>query len=132
MSLDAAVFNQQFAALGELAGAVPEATIVLDYIGDVMALDMDEQKPREVFRQWQSDLKELATRTYVNTAIDTFGMDCCMMESNFPADARLCGYVPMWNAMTSIVADASEDEKGAFFHGTASQVCRIRLDDQSS
>jgi predicted TIM-barrel fold metal-dependent hydrolase len=165
LSFDAAVFNHQFGDLGVIAGAFPETTIVLGHIGHIMALDMDEKERADVFRQWQKDLKELATHTnvhckigglglpfwgfgfqdrtdvigyeelatawkpYVDTAIETFGVDRCMMESNFPADARSCGYVPLWNAMKSIVADASEDEKNALFHGTAARVYRIPLDD---
>ena len=40
---------------------------------------------------------ELATlwRPYVETAIEAFGVDRCLMESNFPPDGRSCGHVPL-------------------------------------
>jgi predicted TIM-barrel fold metal-dependent hydrolase len=72
---------------------------------------------------------ELATawRPYVETAIELFGVERCMMESNYPPDARSCGWVPLWNALKHIVTDASRDEKAALFHGTAGRVYRIQL-----
>ena len=73
--------------------------------------------------------KELATawKPYVETAIEAFGADRCMMESNFPNDGRSCGFVPLWNAMKTIVKDCSPEQKAALFHGTAARVYRIDL-----
>ncbi|AJE49215.1 amidohydrolase family protein [Celeribacter indicus] len=72
------------------------------------------------------DLAEV-WRPFVETAIEAFGADRCMMESNFPPDARSCGYVPLWNAFKHIVAGASQEEKRALFAGTAARVYRIGL-----
>ena len=66
-----------------------------------------------------------AWKPYVETAIEAFGAERCMMESNFPNDGRSCGFVPLWNALKTIVRDASPDEKAALFHGTAARVYRI-------
>jgi predicted TIM-barrel fold metal-dependent hydrolase len=66
-------------------------------------------------------------KPYIETSIELFGANRCMMESNFPPDARACGYVPLWNAFKHIVSDASRDEKAALFHGTAARVYRIDL-----
>lgn len=66
-----------------------------------------------------------AWKSYVESAIEIFGVERCMMESNFPADGRSCGYVPLWNALKQIVSGASESEKTALFHGTAARVYRI-------
>lgn len=73
--------------------------------------------------------QELATawRPYVETTIEAFGADRCMMESNFPMDARSAGFVPIWNALKHIVRAASPGEKEALFHGTAARVYRISL-----
>ena len=62
---------------------------------------------------------------YVEGAIEAFGADRCMMESNFPVDGRSCGFVPSWNALKRIVRGASAGEKAALFHGTAARVYRI-------
>ncbi|SAK98474.1 amidohydrolase [Caballeronia calidae] len=64
-------------------------------------------------------------RPYVRAAIDAFGPDRCMMESNFSADARSCGFVPLWNALKWSVRDMSAAEKVALFSGTAKHVYRI-------
>lgn len=72
---------------------------------------------------------ELATawRPYVETSIEAFGAERCMMESNFPPDGRSAGFVPLWNALKHIVRAASPEDKAALFHGTAAKVYRIEL-----
>jgi len=64
---------------------------------------------------------------YVETAIEAFGADRCMMESDYPPDSRSCGFVPLWNALKHIVRLASPAEKLALFHDTAARVYRIGL-----
>ena len=66
-------------------------------------------------------------RPYVETAIEAFGADRCMMESNYPPDGRSAGYVPLWNALKHIVRGASPEEKTALFSGTAARVYRLEL-----
>jgi L-fuconolactonase len=50
------------------------------------------------------------------------------MESDFPADARSCGFVRLWNALKHSVAGCSTMEKNALFNRTAARVYRIELD----
>lgn len=66
-----------------------------------------------------------AWRPYIETAVEAFGVDRCMMESNYPADSASCDYVPLWNALKLSVEGASRDEKNALFHGTAVRTYRI-------
>jgi predicted TIM-barrel fold metal-dependent hydrolase len=68
-----------------------------------------------------------AWKPYVDTTIDAFGPDRCMMESNFPPDGRSCGFVPLWNALKHLSAGYTPDEKAALFHRTAARVYRIGL-----
>ena len=72
--------------------------------------------------------RELAAawRPYVETTIEAFGADRCLMESNYPSDGRSAGFAPLWNALKHIFRSASADEKAALFHGTAAKVYRIR------
>jgi predicted TIM-barrel fold metal-dependent hydrolase len=72
---------------------------------------------------------ELATlwRPYVETSIEAFGAERCMMESNFPIDGRSAGFVPLWNALKHIVRGASADEKAHLFHRTAARVYRLLM-----
>jgi len=82
-------------------------------------------------RQDVIGFQELATawRPHVETCIEAFGADRCMMESNYPPDGRSGGFVPIWNALKYIVRSASPEEKGALFHGTAAKAYRIVLPD---
>jgi predicted TIM-barrel fold metal-dependent hydrolase len=59
---------------------------------------------------------------YVDAAIDAFGAERCMMESNYPPDGRAAGFVPLWNALKHMVRGASADEKAALFRRTAARV----------
>jgi predicted TIM-barrel fold metal-dependent hydrolase len=68
-----------------------------------------------------------AWRPYVETAIEAFGPDRCMMESDYPNDGRSCGFVPLWNAYKRILQNHSEAEKAALFHGTARRFYRLDI-----
>ena len=75
-----------------------------------------------------SDALAAAWRPYVETGIEVFGPDRCMMESNFPADGHSCGYVPLWNALKKITAGCSAQDKAALYSGTAARVYRLDVD----
>lgn len=64
---------------------------------------------------------------YVTAAIEAFGPERCMLESNYPPDALSAGYVPIWNAFKHILRDHSAHEKAALFGGTADRVYRLNL-----
>ncbi|MGI9325016.1 MAG: amidohydrolase family protein [Pseudomonadales bacterium] len=67
------------------------------------------------------------TGPYHRHAIEAFGAERCMFESNFPVDKVSSSYAVLWNAFKRIAADASESEKATLFHDTATRV--YRLDD---
>jgi predicted TIM-barrel fold metal-dependent hydrolase len=60
-----------------------------------------------------------AWRPYIETAVELFGADRCMFESNFPVDKGMCSYPVLWNAFKRLAAGCSPDEKAALFHRTA-------------
>ncbi len=64
-------------------------------------------------------------RPYVETCIEAFGADRCMMESNFPVDLYTCGYAVLWNALKRLASGASATEKTALFSGVAERVYRL-------
>lgn len=72
-----------------------------------------------------SDEIVAATGRHYRHAIDCFGVERCMFESNFPVDKQSCSYAVLWNAFKKMVSDASETEKSALFHDTAARVYRI-------
>ncbi|MBT4491831.1 MAG: amidohydrolase family protein [Gammaproteobacteria bacterium] len=64
---------------------------------------------------------------YYAAAIDLFGPDRCMFESNFPVDRECVSYRTLWNLLKRIAekAGASEADKSAMFSGTAKRVYRL-------
>ncbi len=65
------------------------------------------------------------TGRYHRHAIEAFGADRCMFESNFPVDKVSSSYAVLWNAFKRIAADASPADKAALFHDTAHRVYRL-------
>jgi predicted TIM-barrel fold metal-dependent hydrolase len=66
-----------------------------------------------------------ATRDYYLHAIDCFGPDRCMFESNYPVDKISCSYAVLWNSFKRIAENFSEAEKSSLFHDTAARVYRL-------
>lgn len=66
-----------------------------------------------------------AQKRYYMRAIECFGVERCMFESNFPVDKRSIGYVAVWNAFKLMAAGFSESEKHALFYGNAERVYRL-------
>ena len=71
-----------------------------------------------------SDEIVAAHRGYYLHAIDCFGPDRCMFESNFPVDKLSVSYAVIWNAFKKMTIDFNEDEKNTMFRGTATRVYR--------
>ena len=65
------------------------------------------------------------TRDYHLHAIDCFGPDRCMFESNFPVDKMSCSYSVLWNAFKRISRAFNPAERTALFSGTATRVYRL-------
>lgn len=81
---------------------------------------------------WENDARPPTSNEFVNAqreyyllAIDCFGPDRCMMESNFPVDRVSLSYPVLFNGMKKIVADFSDSEKQKLFHDTAERVYRL-------
>jgi L-fuconolactonase len=58
-------------------------------------------------------------------AIEQFGPDRCMFESNFPVDRLSCSYTVLWNQFKKLTKGFSADERAAMFHDTAMRVYRL-------
>jgi predicted TIM-barrel fold metal-dependent hydrolase len=72
-----------------------------------------------------SDQLVAVQRRYYEHAIECFGADRCMFESNFPMDRMSLSYRVLWNGFKKIAAGCSEDERDALFSGTATRVYRL-------
>ncbi len=67
---------------------------------------------------------EAQGRYYLH-AIEQFGPDRCMFESNFPVDRLSLSYRTFWNAAKTLIADFSADERDAMLRGTAARIYRL-------
>ena len=85
---------------------------------------------------WGWDVRDLpassdeivaAHRGYYLHAIDCFGPDRCMFESNFPVDKLSVSYAVIWNAFKKMTIDFNEGEKDTMFRGTATRVYRPQV-----
>ena len=66
-----------------------------------------------------------ATRPYYEAAIELFGPDRCMFESNFPVDKVSCSYNVLWNSFKRVTATYSASEKAKLHHDTAVRVYKL-------
>jgi L-fuconolactonase len=115
-------FNAWRAGIGRLAQH-PNVTCKVGGLGlPFWAFGFDKRADATGFMELAA-----AWQPYVETAIELFGADRCMMQSDFPPDGISCGFVPMWNAMKHIVRGCSPDDKARLFHRTAARVYRIDL-----
>ena len=72
-----------------------------------------------------SDALMQATRHYFDYAIEKFGVDRCMFESNFPVDKMSCSFTVLWNSFKRLTQQFSKDEKAALYHDTAVMVYNL-------
>jgi predicted TIM-barrel fold metal-dependent hydrolase len=72
-----------------------------------------------------SDDLAVAFRPFIETAIEIFGPERAMFESNFPVDKGSCSYQALWNAFKKIASDCSADEKRSLFHDTSARAYRM-------
>ena len=61
----------------------------------------------------------------VHFAIDAFGPDHCLFESNYPVDRQTLPYTVLWNAFQILAERYDAAERRALFHDTAAQAYRI-------
>lgn len=66
-----------------------------------------------------------AMAPYYQSCIDSFGVERCMFESNFPVDRASCSYTVLWNAFKRLTQGYSQTERSALFHDTAARVYRL-------
>ena len=81
------------------------------------------QRPQPIS---SDDLCERLEKYYVK-AIELFGPERCMFESNFPVDKECVSYRTLWNFFKKIANNLklSETEKDQIFSGTANSVYRL-------
>ncbi|MFN4087588.1 MAG: amidohydrolase family protein [Alphaproteobacteria bacterium] len=119
-----AVFAEWRAAIGRVA-VCPNVHVKLGGLGmKICGFDFHERR-----RAPSSEDLATAWRPYIETAIEAFGVERAMFESNFPVDKESCGYANLWNAFKRLAAGASAAEKAALFHDTAARFYRLDRSD---
>lgn len=66
-----------------------------------------------------------AIAPYFIYCIEKFGMDRCVLESNFPVDKKSYSYTIIWNAFKLFTKQFSESERKALFCHTAEKIYHI-------
>ena len=64
-------------------------------------------------------------RSHIETSIELFGAERCMVSSNFPVDKAGFGYGTVWNMFKRLTAGCSADEKRLLFSGAARRIYRL-------
>jgi predicted TIM-barrel fold metal-dependent hydrolase len=75
LSLDVWCFHAQLAELADLAGAVPELTIILDHFGTPESQGPWAGREAEARADWAAEIRELAQRPNVLVKLGGLGMD---------------------------------------------------------
>jgi predicted TIM-barrel fold metal-dependent hydrolase len=83
--------------------------------------------PADDERPFTSEQIASAQRHLFLTAIDLFGPDRCMVESNFPVDMHYVSYTVLWNAFKRMTADFSDEERSNLFSETAKRNYRFEI-----
>ena len=114
------IFSTWSNALKELA-TCPNVMVKLGGLGSRLSGFGFEDRPQAPSSAELAD----AWRPWMQTAIETFGPDRCMFESNFPMDKGSYSWVVGWNAMKRIAADLSTEEKDDLFWRSATRFYRL-------
>jgi predicted TIM-barrel fold metal-dependent hydrolase len=72
-----------------------------------------------------SDLLASYWQEEVDFAIEAFGPDRVMFESNFPVDCRVADYVTLWNAMKKLARGYSVAEREKMFRTNAQAIYKL-------
>lgn len=68
-------------------------------------------------------LKE--NRDWYLYAIEQFGPERCMFESNFPVDKLSCSYTVLWNQFKKLSKSFTPGQRAAMFHDNARRIYRL-------
>ena len=114
------VFQEWSEGIAEIA-AYPNVAVKLGGVGSLRSgYDWHERAVKPPSQELAQVLKP-----YFEHCIERFGVERCMLESNFPVEKSSNGYVKLWNAFKRITQHYSISERAALFHDTAARLYRI-------
>ena len=126
----------------DLAGGIPNTPVMLDHVG------YPRERSREYFDNWRRGMRSLAEaenawckisglglcdnqwtvasiRPWVLAAIEIFGVDRCVMGTNWPVDKLYSNYDAVLDAYEEIIAGFTVAEREAIFWRNAERVYQI-------
>ena len=106
--------------IDELA-ACPNVVIKLGGLNMEIAGHHWETRPKPP----TSDELVAACGFYLDYAIERFGAERGMFESNYPVERLATGYVPLWNFFKKVTRAFSADEKARLYHDNAVRIYRL-------
>lgn len=115
---------EAFAAWKRDMGALAACSNVSVKLG-ALNMSFTAMDATELSRPHTSEETASLQRDHILTAIDLFGPDRCMFESNFPVDMRSISYTVLWNSFKRVTADLAPHERAQLFAGTAKRVYRL-------
>ena len=142
LSFDLQLYHPQMADALALARRFPDVQIILDHAG--MPIDRDA----ESLAAWRSAMRSLAQapnvaakisglgvanpgwtiesiRPLVEHTLEVFGIDRCMVGSNYPVDRLTGTYADTFEAFRAITAGLSVAERRTLFHDNAVRIYRL-------
>jgi len=74
LTFDAWLYHPQLGELGDLAGAFPDVSIILDHVGGPLGYGPYASRHKEEFAAWKKSMGELARRPNVSVKVGGLGM----------------------------------------------------------
>jgi predicted TIM-barrel fold metal-dependent hydrolase len=142
LSFDLQAFYPQFDDARALAEEFPETTILLGNSG------MPVDRERASLNAWREALHRASEcpniciklggfsmvdhdwsvdtiSPFVDAMIDAFGVERCMIGSNFPTDSLYRDFKPMWRAYHQVAASLCAGARDQLFRRTATRIYRL-------
>jgi predicted TIM-barrel fold metal-dependent hydrolase len=142
LSFDLQALPSQMAAAALVARAHPDVPMIVNHTG------MPRDRTADGVAAWRHGLRQVAeqpnvslkisgfamfdprwtvdsVRPFVLTAVETFGVERCMVGSNFPVDKVQSSFAAIFDAFKTILADLSPAEMRAVFHDNADRIYRL-------
>jgi predicted TIM-barrel fold metal-dependent hydrolase len=142
LSFDLQALPEQFADAAALASEHPGTPMIVNHTG------MPRDQSAAGLERWRSGMRLLASQPHVSVKISGFGMfdaewtterirplvvetiemfgiDRCMLGSNFPVDRLWTTYTRLLDALNDIMSGLTESGRHKLFHANAERVYRI-------
>jgi predicted TIM-barrel fold metal-dependent hydrolase len=142
LSFDLQIYYPQMADAYAVARRFPDTQIILDHAGMPIDRDLDSLEAWRVAMRALAQAPNVAVkisglgvanpgwtvdsiRPLVLFAIETFGVDRCVVASNFPVDRLTSSYAAIFDSFRAITAELSQGDRLKIFHDNAARIYRV-------